>query len=101
MTNLTTYNLLFCVNLLTAQISENSEMKKLERAIFVRLDKVDQKLADIKSMLLGLVPPNDSSDEFLLNPCQSTNELDELCMKLKDGEYKNKTVSYLNLTVDC
>ncbi|XP_051957456.1 uncharacterized protein LOC127625999 [Xyrauchen texanus] len=80
-----------------AQISENSEMKKLERAIFVRLDKVDQKLADIKSMLLGLVPPNDSSDEFLLNPCQSINELDELCMNLKDGEYKNKTIHHLSL----
>lgn len=73
---------------------QNSELKKLERAIFVRLDKMDQNLSDIKSLLLGLVPQqSDSVDDFMLNPCQSTHELDDLCIKLKDQEYKKKVVS--------
>lgn len=77
-----------------APMLQNSELKKLERAIFVRLDKMDQNLSDIKSLLLGLVPQqSDSVDDFMLNPCQSTRELHDLCIKLKDQEYKKKVVS--------
>jgi len=77
-------------------ISGNTELKKLERAMFIRLDKMDQKLSAIETLLRSIGQPTIDISEYLLNPCRSTQELNDLCSKMKDREYRNKTVSTFN-----
>lgn len=86
---------LFCMLTCQLHISDNTELKKLERAIFIRLDKMDQKLSTIETLLRSIAQPTDIS-EFFLNPCKSIEELEELCLRMKDSECKKKTVSKFN-----
>nr|XP_055036501.1 uncharacterized protein LOC129423983 isoform X2 [Misgurnus anguillicaudatus] len=75
----------------------STELKKLERAMFVRLDKLEQKMSAIETLLRTVVQTSDTSCEFLVNPCQSSQELDDLCLKLQDNDFRKKTVHYLSL----
>jgi len=77
-------------------ISDNTELKKFERAIFIRLDKMDQKLSAIESLLRSGGQQTGDFSEFLLNPCRTTQELNDLCSNMQDGEYRKKTVSTFN-----
>ncbi|XP_048011062.1 uncharacterized protein LOC125261445 isoform X3 [Megalobrama amblycephala] len=47
----------------------NTELKKVERAIIVRLDKMDQRMSAIETLLRSVAQPSDIS-EFLIKPCQ-------------------------------
>ncbi|XP_077092444.1 uncharacterized protein LOC143744652 isoform X2 [Siphateles boraxobius] len=68
----------------------NTELKKLERAMFIRLDKMDQKLSAIETLLRSIGQPTIDISEYLLNSCRSTQELNDLCSKMKDSEYREK-----------
>lgn len=76
-------------------ISDNTELKKVERAMIIRLDRMDQRLSTIETLLRSVAQPSNIS-EFLIKPCQSPQELEDLCSSMKDTEYRKKTVSKFN-----
>ncbi|XP_073729743.1 uncharacterized protein [Misgurnus anguillicaudatus] len=79
------------------QSGQDDAVPAYVRAIFMRLDKIEESLAAIQSILSKDMICNEREIEEFTRPLQSSRQLEEASDKLKDTAYRKKVVDYLAL----
>ncbi|XP_016380033.1 uncharacterized protein LOC107717711 [Sinocyclocheilus rhinocerous] len=73
--------------------------ENLERRVMLKLDQIQNNITSaVETMQQSMSQPSTSvSDltEVLEKPCKTVEELEELCDKLKDAEFRKKMIRYL------
>ncbi|XP_034557600.1 uncharacterized protein LOC117825766 isoform X2 [Notolabrus celidotus] len=67
------------------------------RSIFMRLDKIEDSLATIKTILMKDGRSADPEIEELTSPLKTAAALEAVCDKLNDAAHRKKVVDYLSL----
>ncbi|XP_039538197.1 uncharacterized protein LOC120486323 isoform X3 [Pimephales promelas] len=73
--------------------------ENLERRIILKLDAIEENITSAFRMQNMRQPSTSVSDltEVLEEPCETVEELEELCEKLKDADLRKKMIRYLCL----
>lgn len=73
-------------------ILDDSSIPSYERSIFMRLDRIETSLSNISKILMKNTQGQDIEIEELSRQLTMPEELEEVCQKLGDTNYKKKMV---------